>query len=97
MNSGPAATPTPARGAGPTEDNDKMTEQFEDRVDGLEVQGHPSLTALVRILARAVARQQAREAAQAEGAEALTETTVLSGAPAQIEDDSAGLRDDDVT
>jgi hypothetical protein len=74
-----------------------MTEQFEDRVDGVEVQGHPSLTALVRILARAVARQQARAAAQADGAEALTQTTGLLTPPAQIEDDSAGSRGEDVT
>lgn len=94
---GSCCNSNPRAGAGPTEDNDKMTEQFEDRVDGLEVQGHPSLMALVRILARAVARQQAREAAQAEGAEALREDTFLPIPPAQIEDDSAGLRDDDMT
>ena len=74
-----------------------MTEQFEERIDGVEVKGHPSLTALVRILARAVARQQAREAARVDGAEPLTQTTGLSNAPEQIEDDSAALREDDMT
>jgi hypothetical protein len=92
------------RCAGLTEDKNKMTEHFEDRVDGVEVQGHPSLTALVRILARAAARQQAREAAQGGGAEAPTDG--LGGvcadpdangaaAHARIEGDSAVSRDDD--
>jgi uncharacterized iron-regulated protein len=63
-----------------------MTEHFEDRVDGVEVQGHPSLTALVHILARAVARQQAREAAQAGGeADAIAE-----GADAEASFDDLG-------
>jgi hypothetical protein len=73
-----------------------MTEQFEDRVDGVEVQGHPSLTALVRILARAVARQQARVdgdgKARTDGPD-----TGSNGAAAhtRIEGDSAVSRDDD--
>jgi hypothetical protein len=84
-----------------------MTEQFEERIDGVEVQGHPSLTALVHILARAVARQQAREAARVDGdgqaslddlgpeRDKADQTTVVSNPSARIEGDSAVSRDDD--